>query len=137
MRFSYTAISGFLLGVSAFFTFVVPEAAFSTLGGRQLGTFLAAVFPRFYLVVGAFGALLVLAGLFAFGPRRLPTMAALLALLLTLAAWLWLLPQVNRAVGTSAFGVLHGISLGMDMLAMLLWLVGLLAAAGRGAKGSL
>ncbi len=137
MRLIYAALAGFLLGVSAFFTFVVPEVAFSVLGGRGLGSFLAAVFPRFYLVVAVFAAALTAVGFATFGLRHASALAPALALLLTLAAWIWLLPEVNAAIGSPRFGLLHGVSLGLDMLAMVLWLIGLLTARGRRAPASL
>ncbi|MDA8343900.1 MAG: DUF4149 domain-containing protein [Thermaerobacter sp.] len=131
MRILYAALAGFLLGVSAFFTFIVPEVAFRVLPSVQLAPFLAGIFPRFYALTAVAGALLTLLSLVL--PRRgtLEFAWPAAALLLTLFAWLWLLPAVNRAVGTPAFGALHGISLGLDLVAMLLWLLGLIAAYSR------
>ncbi len=122
------AVAGFALGVGAFFTFVVPEVAFTVLGPHALGAFLAAMFPRFYVIAAVLAAAMTVAGSIAFGVGRLATIAPAVALLLTLIAWIWLLPLVQAAIGTAAFGLLHGLSLGMDMIAMLLWLVGLVAA---------
>jgi len=128
MRSLYVALGGFLLGVGAFFTFVVPQVAFSVLGGHGLSVFLGAVFPRFYLLVSAGGVVLCALGLLAFRVPSLASLAPLAALLLTVVAWVWLLPLVHRAEGTASFGALHGLSLGLDILAMLLWLAGVAAA---------
>ncbi len=122
------ALVGFALGVGAFLTFVVPEVAFSVLGPHALDAFLAAMFPRFYVMATIVAAALTVIGSIGFGVRHLATLAPAVALLLTLIAWIWLLPMVQAAIGTAAFGLLHGLSLGMDMIAMLLWLLGLVAA---------
>lgn len=128
MRTVYIALVGFLLGVSGFFTFVVPEAAFAVLPGPQVGPLLSAVFPRFYLWTAAAAALSILVLLWG-GRRSLrELLAPIAALVITLVAWLWLLPAVNAAEGTPSFGALHGISLGLDLVTMVLWLLALLAA---------
>ncbi len=130
MRLLYPALGGFVVGVSAFFTFVVPEAAFASLGGQGVGAFLTAIFPRFYEVVSAGAAALTVVGLLSFGPRHPSTLAPGFGLALTLAAWLWWLSRVNEAVGTPAFGLMHGLSLGLDAVSILLWLAGIAAASG-------
>ncbi len=131
MRILYGALAGFSLGVAAFFTFIVPEVAFSVLGGAQLGPFLALIFPRFYAMTALSGALLSAVSFLL--PRRGAWEVAwpLAALVLTLVAWVWLLPAVNRAIGTPSFGLLHGLSLGLDLVAMVLWLLALLSALRR------
>ena len=50
------------LGIMAFFAGVVAPAAFSTLDREAAGRFVSAVFPRYYAVGAALGAL-ALAGL--------------------------------------------------------------------------
>lgn len=127
MRTLYSALAGFWLGAVAFFTFVVPEAAFAVLSGRSTGLFLAEVFPRFYAFSSLVGALTVASALLLRPRGRWQAITAAIALAVTVYAWLWLLPAVNRAIGTPAFGPLHGLSFGLDFLAMLLVLIGLVA----------
>ncbi len=131
MRYLYGAIAGFLLGVSAFFTFIVPQVAFAVLGASALGPFLAGIFPRFYALTAAAAALLTIVAFLL--PRRRPmeVIWPAAAIVLTLVSWIWLLPAVNRAEGTAAFGALHGISLGLDLVAMVLWLLALITAFPR------
>jgi uncharacterized membrane protein len=91
------------LGVMAFFAGVVAPAAFSTLDRDAAGRFVSAVFPRYYAVGAALGAL-ALAGLglrFALGPRRpsdgLPLLLVAVMLATTLYAWLVVLPAAHAA----------------------------------------
>ncbi len=86
------------------------------------------MFPRFYAIVAAGATVLAVLGFLLPSRGRLEIVWPTVALALTLLAWLWLLPAVNRAIGTPAFGALHGLSLGLDLVAMVLWLLALLAA---------
>jgi len=128
MRIVYAALGGFTLGVGSFFTFIVPEAAFTVLGGQGLSAFLGVLYPRFYAVMSVLGALLLAAAIVLEGRRRLVVWLDALALAMTLVGWIWLLPAVNRAESTPAFGALHGLSLGLDLLALLIWLGSVVAA---------
>ena len=91
------------LGVMAFFAGVVAPAAFSTLDREAAGRFVGVVFPRYYALGAALGAL-ALAGLgvrFVLGPRR-PWDALTLVLVgvmlaATLYAWLVVLPAAHAA----------------------------------------
>jgi hypothetical protein len=91
------------LGIMAFFAGVVAPAAFSTLDREAAGRFVSAVFPRYYAVGAALGAL-ALAGLgvrFALGPRRawdgLSLVLVAVMLAATLYAWLVVLPAAHAA----------------------------------------
>jgi uncharacterized membrane protein len=91
------------LGIMAFFAGVVAPAAFSTLDRDAAGRFVSAVFPRYYAVGAALGAL-ALVGLgvrFALGPRRpwdgLPLLLVAVMLATTLYAWLVVLPAAHAA----------------------------------------
>lgn len=91
------------LGIMAFFAGVVAPAAFSTLDREAAGRFVSAVFPRYYALGAALGAL-ALIGLgvrFVLGPRR-PWDALALVLVgvmlaTTLYAWLVVLPAAHAA----------------------------------------
>jgi len=91
------------LGIMAFFAGAVAPAAFSTLDREAAGRFVSAVFPRYYAVGAALGAL-ALAGLgvrFVLGPRRpwdgLPLLLVGVMLATTLYAWLVVLPAAHAA----------------------------------------
>lgn len=91
------------LGIMAFFAAVIAPAAFSTLDREAAGRFVSAVFPRYYAVGAALGAL-ALAGLglrLALGPRRpwdgLPLLLVAVMLATTLYAWLVVLPAAHAA----------------------------------------
>ena len=91
------------LGIMAFFAGIVAPAAFSTLDREAAGRFVSAVFPRYYAVGAALGAL-ALAGLglrFALGPRRpwdgLPLLLVAVMLATTVYAWLVVLPAAHAA----------------------------------------
>ena len=91
------------LGIMAFFAGVVAPAAFSTLDRDAAGRFVSAVFPRYYAVGAALGAL-ALAGLglrLVLGPRRpwdgLPLLLVAVMLATTLYAWLVVLPAAHAA----------------------------------------
>ena len=91
------------LGIMAFFAAVIAPAAFSTLDREAAGRFVSAVFPRYYAVGAALGAL-ALAGLglrLVLGPRRpwdgLPLLLVAVMLGTTLYAWLVVLPAAHAA----------------------------------------
>ena len=91
------------LGIMAFFAGVVAPAAFSSLDREAAGRFVSAMFPRYYAVGAALGAL-TLAGLglrLALGPRRpwdgLPLLLVAVMLATTLYAWLVVLPAAHAA----------------------------------------
>lgn len=127
----YPALAGVWLGAAIFFTFVVPEAAFATLGLHGVGPLFSRLFPDFYAFEAVVGAALVTAAV-RLRPRGLAeVLCPALALATTLASWLWILPAVNRAIGTRQFGPLHGLSLGLQILSMLIVLAGLVAALRR------
>jgi uncharacterized membrane protein len=91
------------LGIMAFFAAVIAPAAFSTLDREAAGRFVSAVFPRYYAVGAALGAL-ALAGLglrLAAGPRRpwdgLALLLVAVMLGTTLYAWLVVLPAAHAA----------------------------------------
>lgn len=127
MRGLYAALAGFWLGAIIFFTFVVPEAAFAVLSGRSTELFLGEIFPRFYAFSTLGGGLALAAALLLRREGRWQIATSAAALAINLYAWLWLLPAVNRAIGTPAFGALHGLSFALDFLSMLLVLIGLTA----------
>jgi uncharacterized membrane protein len=140
------------LGIMAFFAGVVAPAAFSSLDREAAGRFVSAVFPRYYAVGAALGAL-ALTGLgarFVLGPRRpwdsLPLLLVGVMLATTLYAWLVVLPAAHAArealrqsapapgaVSTEAlaFARLHRLSGLLNGVAMLAGVL-VLAAAGRG-----
>jgi hypothetical protein len=101
---SLSAIAvGVWLGVMGFFSFVAAPAAFGTLEREAAGRFVAAVFPRYYAVGVGLG-LLALAGLIAQGLSAagrpgdwLPVALVLAMLMLSLYAWLVVLPAAHAA----------------------------------------
>lgn len=132
------------LGAMAFFAFVVAPAAFATLEREAAGRFVSAVFPRYYAASAALGTIVlaVCAGRAAAmgwrGRDWLPVGLAASMLLLTLYAWLVVLPAAHaardaaRQAGASAaveaarFARLHrvsGLLNGLVMIAGTLFLV--------------
>ena len=91
------------LGVMGFFAFVAAPAAFGTLERDAAGRFVAAVFPRYYLLGVVLGvvALAGLAGPQFSGAGRpagwLPLVLVLAMVGLTLYAWLAVLPAAQAA----------------------------------------
>lgn len=127
MRSLYAAFAGFFLGAAVFFTFIVPGAAFAVLSFAETGRLFARVFPGLY-AFQAISSLLVLGAGLATWPRgRAEVVCPAVALVITLVSWVWLLPAVNRAIGTARFGSLHGLSLGLEILSMVVVLFGLIA----------
>lgn len=140
------------LGIMAFFAGVVAPAAFGTLDREAAGRFVSAVFPRYYAVGAALGAL-ALAGLAArvlLGPRRMWDSLQLLLvgvmLAATLYAWLVVLPAAHRArealrerapapgavsTETAAFAHLHRLSTLLNGAVML---AGVLSLATMGLR---
>jgi hypothetical protein len=90
------------LGVMGFFAFVAAPAAFGALEREAAGRFVAAVFPRYYLLGVILGGL-ALVGLAApplLGggrPGWLPVALVLAMVALTLYAWLAVLPAAQAA----------------------------------------
>lgn len=134
------------LSVMVFFAGIVAPSAFATLDREAAGRFVSAVFPRYYLVGAALGALALAAlvgraGLDRFRPGDwLPLVLVLVMLVTTLYAWLVVLPAAHAAreaarqvVGAAspeamAFARLHrlsGMLNGVAMLAGALCLVAL------------
>ena len=152
MRFLPGAAVVIWLGIMAFFAGVVAPAAFGTLDREAAGRFVSAVFPRYYAVGAALGAL-ALAGLAArvlVGPRRrwdsLSLLLVAVMLAVTLYAWLVVLPAAHRArealrqsapapgavsTETLAFARLHRLSTLLNGTAML---AGVLSLATMGLR---
>ena len=128
------------LGVMGFFALAVAPAAFGTLEREAAGRFVSAVFPRYYLVGTVLGALALAAVLVPWlaGARARDGASAALVLLmviLTLCAWLVVLPAAQSARdaaragadgGSVRFARLHRLSTllnGAVMLAGVVFLV--------------
>ena len=129
------------LGAMAFFAFVVAPAAFATLDRDAAGRFVSAVFPRYYAVSAGLGVAVLgacVARGVAMGWRGrdwLPLTLATAMLLLTLYAWIVVLPAAHAAreaareagaVEAARFSRLHrvsGLLNGLVMLAGALLLV--------------
>jgi hypothetical protein len=110
------ALLGAALGGGLLFLAAVT-AAFATVPAGALLPFLSALFPRFYALTG--GAALLAAALAASRRRTASAVAAGFAALLQAVGLFALLPAVHRAIGTGAFPALHGLSLGVALLALL------------------
>jgi hypothetical protein len=144
------AIVGWL-SVMGFFAAVVAPAAFTTLDREAAGRFVSAVFPRYYAVGAALGAL-ALAALLAriLLGRGHPTWVALALVLAMLAstlyAWLFVLPAAHAArealrlaapapgtvsPETLAFSRLHRLSSILNGVSMLAGVLGLVAVGWR------
>lgn len=137
LAFLYFGSLGVWLGAILFFSLTVAPAVFRLLGSDAGGRVVGAIFPTYYLH-GALTALLALAVL-ALAPRLpaarpLPVsapgaaaVALLVALAVDLLAWWVLEPRVRAAAGSPAFGALHGLSMGLNLVVLLavaaaLWL---------------
>jgi hypothetical protein len=126
------------LGVMGGFSFLAAPAAFGTLEREAAGRFVAAVFPRYYLV-GVVLGLVALGGLvghwLSAGARSgdwLPAALVLSMLALSLYAWLAVLPAAHAAreamrrapadpasADARSFARLHRLSAILNGLAML------------------
>jgi hypothetical protein len=139
------------LSVMGFFAAVVAPAAFTTLDREAAGRFVSAVFPRYYAVGAALGALALVALLarILLG-RGYPTWVALALVLVmlgsTLYAWLVVLPAAHAArealrlaaaapgavsTETLAFARLHRLSSVLNGVSMLAGVLGLIAVGWR------
>lgn len=128
MRSLYAALAGFFLGAALFFTFVVPGAAFAVLTLAETGHLFARVFPGLYALQAVASLLLLGAGLSIWPRGKMEIVCPAVALAATIGSWIWVLPAVNGAIGTSRFGALHGLSLGLELLSMVVVLIGLIAS---------
>ncbi|MCL8209405.1 MAG: DUF4149 domain-containing protein [Actinomycetia bacterium] len=111
---------GAWLALLGFFTVAVPAAVFAAVPAAAVLAVLDRLFPAFYQASAFAGAVAWLA---AGGLRRRAAASRVVlgaAFALTLLGWLVLLPHAHAAVGTSAFGRWHGLSLGADLLTTLL-----------------
>jgi hypothetical protein len=115
----HTAVLGLWAGILVFFIFAVPAALFSAVSPGQLLRALGALFPAFFLYSSVAGLLAVLTA-----TRRALVLPAA-ALLLQLLDWFWLVPWTESAVGTARFFTLHGLSLGLAVVALALVAVAL------------
>ena len=124
------------LGAMAFFAFVAAPAAFAALEREAAGRFVSAVFPRYYAmsvvlgltVLGACVARVVATGWR--GRDWLPLSLATVMLLLTLHAWIVVLPAAHAArdaarqagagsVEAARFSRLHRVSSLLNGLVMI------------------
>jgi hypothetical protein len=94
-------------------------AAFRTLPAPFLLPFLDHLFPSFYALTTVSALLATLLALAAKRVRLPLLLLPAFAFVLQLLGWFVLLPLVHRAVGQEAFFRLHGIALGVAMLAFL------------------
>jgi hypothetical protein len=91
------------LGIMAFFAGAVAPAAFAALDREAAGRFVSAIFPRYYGVGVALGAVaaIALGARVALGARRagdwLPLLLVTAMLAATLYAWLAVLPAAHAA----------------------------------------
>jgi hypothetical protein len=125
------------LGVMAFFSFAAAPAAFTTLDREAAGRYVSALFPRYYAVGMALGALALVGALGAAshgGWRagdRLALGLVLVMLALTAGAWLWVLPAAHAAreamqhaggagsPAASRFAQLHRLSSVLNVIVMI------------------
>jgi hypothetical protein len=132
--------------------FLVTPVAFASLPREAAGRFVGALFPRYYLAGAVLGVVAV-AGFLLRGLRAgwrpwdwLPLGLAVLMLAVTLYSWLVVLPAAHaareamwaagshfgeRSPEALAFGRLHGLSIGLNLLAMVAGAVLLISEALR------
>ena len=147
---------GTAFGTMIFFTGIVAEAVFRTLSEDAAGTVLSVIFPPYYTLTSILSAIGFLAsiGIYA-GNRRwyawtAPTLLGVASAIL-FVSWLWILPVMNAIrlrVGSFAhsssplvgrFFMYHGISMLLDIVALVLLFAGLTvfaATAWRAGKES-
>ncbi|MDI3299118.1 MAG: DUF4149 domain-containing protein [Bacillota bacterium] len=134
LAFLYFGSIGVWLGAILFFSLTVAPAVFRLLGTEGGGRVVGAIFPTYYLH-GALAALVSL-GVLALAPR-LPAarpgpagspgpaaLALVAALVIDLVAW-WVVEPRVHAAGSPAFGTLHGLSMGLNLLVLVALLVAL------------
>lgn len=140
--------AGTALGAMVFFTAVVPEAVFGTLSEDTAGRLLSVIFTPYYTLTSILCAIAFLASFLSFADvGRLYARAVQilfgLATAILFVSWFWLLPTMNRIrleIGSFAhsesplvgrFFLYHGISMLLDITAMLLMTAGLSLFGGR------
>lgn len=111
------------LGAMGFFSFVVAPTVFRVLDGEAAGRFLRTVFPRYYLFGAGCSLVLVTAALVS-PVAGVWVLGGGLVLAGLAFASLALVPAINRARDAGASGArrfqrLHGLSVGLNVLALL------------------
>lgn len=121
------------LGILLFHTAVVAPSAFQALDRTEAGAVVRRIFPRYH-GVGVFlgGAGGLAAGqAHAGGPGRWAAYALLIAAVVTLASWRGLTPRMEgarEAGDDEEHRRLHGLSMALNLAAILLVALGALAA---------
>lgn len=148
LLFLYLLALGCCIGAIVFFSFVVAPTVFGTLARPDAGKLLAVVFPRYYIVGYAGGAVALVLAIYlllATPGVRLWWTAALIAIAIALACTVYagavVRPQVDaiRTVSEeqnpdparkAEFDRLHQLSVILNGAALLLDLIALYASAG-------
>lgn len=147
LRILYNAATGIALGVMIFFTAIVAEQIFASLPLGSAGDVLANIFPPYYTLVTLLCGLSFVCSFGLVKSRhslwiRSGQWALLLATLFMAIGWLILLPIMNRIRATiptfsgpqthaiQQFFMYHGISMGLNLLAILLlfWAMSIFSA---------
>ena len=109
-----------ILGAMLFFAAVVAPAVFRNLPADHAGTFLRALFPRYYDVLAVAS---ILAAILCLGSWPAAILAAV-AVLFVLARF-WLMPKINAARdkredenAARRFRMLHGLSVAINLAQM-------------------
>lgn len=143
------------VGTMVFFTFVAAPALFASLPRDQAARAVGAIFPKYYLIGYAAGAIIFVASVLRArrpaylagytvrrAPSRWPVLAAAVMLGLTLYAGLVLLPEAQQlqaqiptfetdqmTPAREAFQRLHGITWALNLVVLVLGLLLLLSRA--------
>ncbi len=121
----FRAACGFWLGVSLFFTFGVARTLFATYPRETAGEITSALFPSYYLFLYVAGAAACIG--MALGhevcPRWKPSLILVLFAVLFIGTIDFKIAPVMHAIelpeGRAQFARLHGLSMGLNLLAML------------------
>lgn len=107
-----------VIGIMLFFSVAVAPTIFKVLPQEWAGVYVRQFFPKYYLVLGI---VCLLAGVVA-NAFAIKLIAFTAAILFALSLWV-LTPAVNSAKDndqTKQFNVLHGLSVGINMLVLLM-----------------
>ena len=134
----FVLAAGLWVGAIVFQSAVVAPSVFPNVSAEDAKRLLRTIFPRFYVLGLACGAvMLATAGVAALregAGGKLPALLAITAVMVALnAVSLWLVPRINRARDAHAerrFQRLHGVSVALTLAVLALGCTAIVAAAG-------